>query len=172
MQLESLTHISENYEKPVHRTVLRIAIYICLLELLDLCLKAKKLKMSGLLLAVIGLFAAIVVGSLHLSDCDMRRIFIGFLSSASLISMFASPLCIINLVIQTRNIEFMPFYLSLSTFLMSTSFFLYGCFNSDPFVYVPNGMGTILGIVQLALYSYYKNKSREDCREPLIESCA
>lgn len=41
-----------------------------------------------------------------------------------------------NLVIQTKSVEFMPFYLSLSTFLMSGSFFLYGLFNSDAFVYV------------------------------------
>ncbi|KAA8524042.1 hypothetical protein F0562_010527 [Nyssa sinensis] len=108
--------------------------------------RAKKLRMSALLLAVFGLLAAIVVVSLNLSDRDMRRMFVGFLSGASLISMFASPLFIINLVIRTRSVEFMPFYLSLSTFLMSASFFLYGFFNSDPFIYVPNGMGTILGI--------------------------
>ncbi|OMO74661.1 hypothetical protein CCACVL1_16548 [Corchorus capsularis] len=34
--------------------------------------------------------------------------------------------------------------------------------------HVPNGIGTILGIVQLALYFYYKRKSVEDSREPLI----
>uniref|UniRef100_A0A5B6Z1F9 Bidirectional sugar transporter SWEET n=1 Tax=Davidia involucrata TaxID=16924 RepID=A0A5B6Z1F9_DAVIN len=134
--------------------------------------KAKKLRILALLLAVFGLFAAIAVGSLNLSDRDIRHMFIGFLSGASLISMFASPLFIINLVIRTRSVEFMPFCLSLSTFLMSTSFFLYGYFNLDPFVYVPNGIGTILGIVQLVLYSHYKNTSREDCREPLIVSYA
>uniref|UniRef100_A0A5B6Z1F8 Putative bidirectional sugar transporter SWEET2 n=1 Tax=Davidia involucrata TaxID=16924 RepID=A0A5B6Z1F8_DAVIN len=131
-----------------------------------------QLRILALLLAVFGLFAAIAVGSLNLSDRDIRHMFIGFLSGASLISMFASPLFIINLVIRTRSVEFMPFCLSLSTFLMSTSFFLYGYFNLDPFVYVPNGIGTILGIVQLVLYSHYKNTSREDCREPLIVSYA
>lgn len=126
-----------------------------------------------------------------------------------------------NLVIRTKSVEFMPFYLSLSTFLMSSCFFLYGLFNYDPFIYVsfpqhivcsslslslyflislipilyqfsflyvglcifprvnilflyefqvPNGMGTILGIVQLVLYFYYSNRSREDSREPLIVS--
>ena len=30
----------------------------------------------------------------------------------------------------------MPFYLSLSTLLMSASFLAYGIFNNDPFVYV------------------------------------
>lgn len=132
--------------------------------------KVKKLRMLGLLLAVFVLFAIVVAGSLQMIDHMMRWIFVGSLSGASLVSMFASPLFIINLVIRTKSVEFMPFYLSLSTFLMSSCFFLYGLFNYDPFIYVPNGMGTILGIVQLVLYFYYSNRSREDSREPLIVS--
>ncbi|XVF04441.1 hypothetical protein REPUB_Repub05bG0083100 [Reevesia pubescens] len=134
--------------------------------------KEKKMRMLGLLLAVFSLIAIIIAGSLQIVDREARWIFVGLLSCASLISMFASPLFIINLVIQTKSVEFMPFYLSLSTFLMSTSFFLYGIFNSDGFIYVPNGLGTILGIVQLALYFHYKRKSVEDSRAPLIVSHA
>ncbi|KAJ6895010.1 hypothetical protein NC652_028682 [Populus alba x Populus x berolinensis] len=97
---------------------------------------------------------------------------VGSLTVVSLISMFASPLFIINLVIRTKSVEFMPFYLSLSTFLMSSSFVLYGLLNFDAFVYVPNGIGTILGIIQLALYVHYKKKSTQDSIEPLIASHA
>ncbi|KAL8209085.1 hypothetical protein R6Q57_008497 [Mikania cordata] len=134
--------------------------------------KHQKFKMSGFLLAVFGLFAVIVIGSLLVTDLELRHLIIGFLSCATLISMFASPLSVMNVVIQTRSVEFMPFYLSLSTFLMSTSFLLYGIFNFDPFIYVPNGIGTILGIAQLMLYFYYNNQSKQETREPLIESVA
>ncbi|GLU17778.1 hypothetical protein SLE2022_341320 [Rubroshorea leprosula] len=130
--------------------------------------KDSKFRMLGLLLAVFGLFAAIVAGSLQIVNGGIRQIVVGLLSCCALISMFASPLFVINLVIRTKSVEFMPFYLSLSTFLMSTSFFLYGVLNDDTFVYVPNGIGTILGIVQLVLYFYYK--SREDSKEPLLVS--
>ncbi|XP_040369942.1 bidirectional sugar transporter SWEET3a-like [Rosa chinensis] len=41
-----------------------------------------------------------------------------------------------KLVIKTRSIEFMPFYLSLETLLMSLSFSAYGLFREDPFIYV------------------------------------
>ncbi|KAJ6724672.1 RAG1-ACTIVATING PROTEIN 1 [Salix viminalis] len=131
-----------------------------------------KVRTLVLLLAVLSLFAIIAVGSLQISDRMIRWILVGSLTVVSLISMFASPLFIINLVIQTKSVEFMPFYLSLSTFLMSTSFLLYGLLNFDAFVYVPNGIGTILGIIQLTLYFHYKKKSTQDSMEPLIVSHA
>ncbi|KAL5772086.1 hypothetical protein ACOSP7_011689 [Xanthoceras sorbifolium] len=134
--------------------------------------KAKKIKMSGLLVSVFALFAIIAYVSMELLDSQASQIFVGCLTVASLISMFASPLFIIKLVIKTRSVEFMPFSLSLSTFLMSLSFFAYGMFKDDPFIYVPNGIGTILGIVQLILYSHYSSKSDERSREPLLDSYA
>ncbi|KAL9455831.1 hypothetical protein AB3S75_005122 [Citrus x aurantiifolia] len=134
--------------------------------------KAIKLKISGLLIAVFLVFLAIVFTSMEVFQSNGRRLFVGYLSVVSLISMFASPLFIIKLVIKTRSVEFMPFYLSLSTFLMSLSFLAYGMFKDDPFIYVPNGIGTLLGIVQLMLYSYYSTKSGEVSRQPLIDSFA
>ncbi|KEH19191.1 putative SWEET sugar transporter [Medicago truncatula] len=132
--------------------------------------KPKKVRMFGLLLAVLGIFVIILVGSLKITDSSIRRILVGCLSCASLISMFASPLFIIKLVIRTKSVEFMPFYLSFSTFLMSISFFLYGLLSDDAFIYVPNGIGTVLGMIQLILYFYYKRSSSDDSTEPLIVS--
>ncbi|KAH7545085.1 bidirectional sugar transporter SWEET2a isoform X2 [Ziziphus jujuba] len=134
--------------------------------------RAIKLRMTGLLLAAFALFAIIVFVSMRMFDVDERQIFVGYLSVVSLISMFASPLFIIELVIKTRSVEFMPFYLSLSTFLMSLSFSLYGMFKYDPFIYVPNGIGTVLGLVQLILYYYFSSSYGEDSEEFLIDSYA
>jgi solute carrier family 50 protein (sugar transporter) len=128
--------------------------------------------MFAWLIAILGIFAMILLGSLQIDDVIMRRLFVGVLSCASLISMFASPLFIIKLVIQTKSVEFMPFYLSLSTFLMSTSFLIYGLLSDDIFIYLPNGIGTILGMIQLILFFYYESKSRIDGGEPLIVSYA
>ncbi|KAG2305608.1 hypothetical protein Bca52824_025356 [Brassica carinata] len=133
--------------------------------------KKNKMRMLVLLLVVFAVVGLIVAGSLQIPDKLTRWYFVGFLSCASLVSMFASPLFVINLVIRTKSVEFMPFYLSLSTFLLSGSFLLYGLFNSDAFVYTPNGIGTVLGIVQLSLYCYYHRSSvEEETKEPLIVS--
>ncbi|CAI0452051.1 unnamed protein product [Linum tenue] len=136
--------------------------------------KSKKLKMSVLLVLVFALFAGIAFVSLRFLDSHTRQLFIGYLSVFSLISMFASPLFIINLVVKTRSVEYMPFFLSLATFLMSLSFFAYGMLKGDGFIsasllmQVPNGIGTILGVVQLALYYHYSSKYDDSSREPLL----
>ncbi|XP_038981757.1 bidirectional sugar transporter SWEET2a-like isoform X2 [Phoenix dactylifera] len=128
----------------------------------------RRMKMSGLLIAVFCVFSLIIYVSLELFDHQARQTLVGYLSVASLISMFASPLFIIHLVIQTRSVEFMPFYLSLATFLMSVSFFAYGMLLHDFFIYIPNGIGTVLGVIQLLVYAYYSRKSREESRLPLL----
>ncbi|KAF7078462.1 hypothetical protein CFC21_082889 [Triticum aestivum] len=129
----------------------------------------KRLKVSVLLAGVFCVFGLIVYVSMALFDHKPRRTFVGYLSVASLIFMFASPLSIINLVIRTKSVEYMPFYLSLSMSLMSMSFFAYGALLDDFFIYVPNGIGTILGVIQLLLYAYYSRKgSRDEARRPLL----
>lgn len=60
--------------------------------------------MFGLLLAVLGIVALIIAGSLQISDFVLRHILIGCLSCASLVSMFASPLFVIVRTSDTRLI--------------------------------------------------------------------
>ncbi|XP_073308772.1 bidirectional sugar transporter SWEET2a-like isoform X2 [Primulina huaijiensis] len=134
--------------------------------------KGRKIKMLGLLLAVFSAFGIIVFLSLHVFQPPNRQLFVGYLSVFSLISMFASPLFVINLVVRTKSVEYMPFYLSLATFLMSGAFFAYGLLKHDSFVSVPNGIGAILGIIQLVLYLHYSKISEEASRRLLLESHA
>ncbi|CAH9114271.1 unnamed protein product [Cuscuta epithymum] len=133
---------------------------------------AKKLKMMGSVLSILAVFALIASVSLCIYEPPGRQIFVGCLSVLSLISMFASPLFIINMVIKTRSVEYMPFYLSLATFLMSLSFFVYGLSMHDIFISAPNGIGAILGVVQLVLYFWYMERSQDESRRKLLESCA
>ncbi|XP_039004296.1 bidirectional sugar transporter SWEET2a-like [Hibiscus syriacus] len=130
--------------------------------------KPMKVEDAGFLVSVSAIFAAIVFVSLRFLDAPSRQHSVGYLSVASLISMFASPLLIINLVIKTRSVEYMPFSLSLATFLMSLAFFVYGMSKHDAFIYVPNGIGTGLGTLQLALYAYFNEAAREELKHLLI----
>ncbi|KQK08221.1 bidirectional sugar transporter SWEET2a [Brachypodium distachyon] len=128
----------------------------------------KRLKVSVLLAGVFCLFGLIMYVSMALFDHKPRQTFVGYLSVVSLICMFASPLSIIKLVIKTKSVEYMPFYLSLAMSLMSASFFAYGVLLHDFFIYIPNGIGTILGVIQLLLYAYFRKGSKEEARRPLL----
>ncbi|KAI9200692.1 hypothetical protein LWI28_011724 [Acer negundo] len=120
--------------------------------------KKEKAKIFGLLIFVLSVFAAVALVSLLAMHGNTRKIFCGFAAAIFSIIMYASPLSIVRMVIKTKSVEFMPFFLSLFVFLCGTSWFIYGLLGRDPFVAVPNGFGSGLGTVQLILYFIYRNK--------------
>ncbi|KAK4853527.1 hypothetical protein QYF36_010586 [Acer negundo] len=62
------------------------------------------------------------------------------------------------MVIKTKSVEFMPFFLSLSVFLCGSSWFIFGLLGRDPFIVVSSGFGSGMGTVQLIFYFIYRNK--------------
>ncbi|XP_023750431.1 bidirectional sugar transporter SWEET4 isoform X1 [Lactuca sativa] len=87
-----------------------------------------------------------------------RSAIVGSISVAANILMYASPLSVMKLVITTKSVEYMPFLLSLFCFSNGLCWFLYALFPFDPFIAVPNGIGALLGILQLLLYAtFYKS---------------
>ncbi|KAK2406310.1 bidirectional sugar transporter SWEET5 [Trifolium repens] len=72
------------------------------------------------------------------------------------IMMYVSPLTIMENVIKTKSVKYMPFWLALANFLNGccwTTFALIHPFNI--YILVGNGIGAISGLVQLLLYAYY-----------------
>ncbi|XP_031389986.1 bidirectional sugar transporter SWEET1-like isoform X2 [Punica granatum] len=123
--------------------------------------KREKAKILGLLTFVIAVFSAVAFISLFALHGNKRKLFCGFAATIFSIIMYASPLSIMRLVIRTKSVEFMPFFLSLFVFLCGTSWFIYGLLGRDPFVAVPNGFGSGLGTVQLILYAIYRKNKGE-----------
>ncbi|PSS17489.1 Bidirectional sugar transporter like [Actinidia chinensis var. chinensis] len=115
-------------------------------------------KITGLFTSVLGVFSSVALISVFALHDNNRRLFCGLAASLFSIVMYASPLSIIRMVIKTKSVEFMPFFLSLFVFLCGTSWFIYGLLGRDPFVAVPNGFGCGLGTVQLILYAMYRDK--------------
>ncbi|OEL38692.1 Bidirectional sugar transporter SWEET3b [Dichanthelium oligosanthes] len=105
----------------------------------------------------------------------MRKIFVGSVGLVASISMYSSPMFSnvfiavflkmdfseLNLylqkqVIMTKSVEFMPFYLSLFSFLSSSLWMIYGLLGKDLFIASPNFIGVPMGILQLVLYCIYR----------------
>ncbi|XP_010260493.1 PREDICTED: bidirectional sugar transporter SWEET1-like [Nelumbo nucifera] len=135
--------------------------------------KKEKARVAALLSFVLAVFSAVVVVSLCALHGNTRKIFCGFAATIFSIIMYASPLSIMRIVIKTKSVEFMPFFLSLFVFLCGTSWFIYGLLGRDPFIAVPNGFGCGLGTLQLILYAIYrKNKggAEEEAQKSVDDS--
>ncbi|XP_054799476.1 bidirectional sugar transporter SWEET1-like isoform X2 [Prosopis cineraria] len=120
--------------------------------------KKEKAKILGLFALVLAVFSAVVFVSLFALHGGPRKLFCGLAATIFSIIMYGSPLSIMRLVIRTKSVEFMPFFLSLFVFLCGTSWFTYGLLGRDPFVAVPNGVGSALGATQLVLYMIYRDR--------------
>ncbi|KAL6193737.1 hypothetical protein ACLB2K_034821 [Fragaria x ananassa] len=105
--------------------------------------------------------AAILVTWLALKG-DTRISAIGFLGAGLNIIMYASPLAAMKTVVTTKSVEYMPFWLSFFFFLNGGVWLFYAWLEQDYFLGVPNGMGFLLGAVQLVLYWIYKKPAKKE----------
>lgn len=75
--------------------------------------------------------------------------------------MFAAPLAVMNQVIITQSVRYMPFLLSLTSFLCASVWLVWAFIAKDYFVMIPNVLGTIFGTIQLLIYGLYWRMSDE-----------
>ncbi|KAG6632796.1 hypothetical protein CIPAW_12G003100, partial [Carya illinoinensis] len=119
--------------------------------------QARMLTLMLLLLLNFGGFCVILLLSRFLAEGPNRVRVLGWVCVALSISVFAAPLSIMRVVIRTKSVEFMPFTLSLFLTLSAITWLLYGILLRDLYVALPNILGFILGVLQMALYVIYKN---------------
>ncbi|CAM0874925.1 unnamed protein product [Alopecurus aequalis] len=122
--------------------------------------KSARLFTAKLFLGLdVGLFGLIALVTMLVSTGGLRVQVVGWICVAVALGVFAAPLSIIRLVIRTKSVEFMPFSLSFFLVLSAVIWFAYGALKKDVFVAVPNVLGFVFGIAQMALYMAYRNKN-------------
>ncbi|GLT32215.1 hypothetical protein SLA2020_068960 [Shorea laevis] len=127
--------------------------------------KKEKAKILGLFAFILTVFSAIALVSVLALHGKARMLFCGLAATIFSITMYASPLSIMRLVIKTKSVEYMPFFLSLFVFLCGTSWFIFGLLGRDPFIAIPNGFGCGLGAIQLILYFIYRKNQGDPKKE-------
>eukprot|EP00250_Pteridium_aquilinum_P000081 c100_g1_i1 orf=58-807(-) len=133
----------------------------CALQAFYLCLylwfanKQQRVKVVCLLGLSCMAVLIIVVTTLFFIRATIRILIMGILSDVSTIAVYYSPLTIVGLVIKTKSVEFMPFWLTFFLCLAACIWTTYGVILRDLFVEVPNAIGVLLGFVQLFLYIIY-----------------
>ncbi|XP_027160986.1 bidirectional sugar transporter SWEET17-like [Coffea eugenioides] len=118
-------------------------------------MKGKTAVLAGAL--DVGFLAAAILATQFLTTGDTRIDVIGYMSSGLNIIMYGSPLAAMKTVVTTKSVEYMPFLLSFFLFLNGGIWTFYAVLVQDWFLGVPNGIGFILGTVQLVLYAIYRN---------------
>ncbi|KAI3960422.1 hypothetical protein MKW98_017146 [Papaver atlanticum] len=111
-------------------------------------------KLVTLIMAPL-MFAMLVVIcclTFELEDRLVRKAIVGSIGLVVSIAMYGSPLVAVERVLRTKSVEYMPFNLSLFSFLTSLSWLVYGLLGNDILLASPNFLGVPLGILQLVVY--------------------
>ncbi|XP_072137709.1 sugar transporter SWEET1 isoform X1 [Mobula birostris] len=112
------------------------------------------------LLARVGL-AALALASfyLYLSTVvqvpDVRLSQLGLVCCTFTIGMYLSPLADLAKIIHTRSTKCLSFWLTVATFLTSTSWTLYGFHLSDFYIVIPNAPGIVTSLIRFWLFWNY-----------------
>nr|XP_047905090.1 sugar transporter SWEET1 [Anser cygnoides] len=111
------------------------------------------------LLKVLGLLALLAAGygffTCLTPDEDTRQSYLGLFCSTFTIAMYVSPLADLAKVIRSRSTRCLSFPLTVTTFLASSSWTLYGLQLSDLYIMVPNVPGIVTSVVRLWLFWRY-----------------
>ncbi|KAI3780113.1 hypothetical protein L2E82_10020 [Cichorium intybus] len=113
-----------------------------------------------ILSATMVLCLVISLGSFFFLEGVNRALVVGWICVGVSVCVFAAPLTIVFQVVKTKSVDFMPLPLSCFLTLSAMTWFAYGMFTADLCVTVPNVLGFVLGIIQMALYKYYKQRSK------------
>ncbi|XP_020251453.1 bidirectional sugar transporter SWEET14-like [Asparagus officinalis] len=119
--------------------------------------KAKINTIKWMLLLNVILFSLILLISLLFFKGADRVKVVGWFNMSFSVSVFAAPLSIIRLVIRTKSVEFMPFFLSFFLTMSAIAWFFYGLLTRDVYVATPNILGFTFGVIQMILYIVYKD---------------
>jgi solute carrier family 50 (sugar transporter) len=124
--------------------------------------KDEREKLKNIVKVLLGL-SALVVSVVVLNWLfTYKSTNILFISVITLnICMFGGPLSNLFTVIKKKDSSSMPFLLSVATFACGCLWFLWGILQGKVAVYVPNGIGIGLGLVQLYVIKKY-SKEREE----------
>ncbi|XP_071695797.1 bidirectional sugar transporter SWEET6b-like [Rutidosis leptorrhynchoides] len=122
----------------------------------------KRMRVILVLVVEIIFLTGLVVLVLTLThSTKTRSAIVGGICIFGNISMYASPLSVMKMVITTKSVEYMPFLLSLFCFANGVCWFSYALIRFDPFVAVPNGLGALFGLAQLILYATFYKSTKE-----------
>ncbi|CAN4099323.1 unnamed protein product [Withania somnifera] len=147
-------------------------IYVSIFFIFSDWSKRRKIIIA-LIIEVIFMAILIVVTLTFLHGTKNRSMLIGIIAIVFNVIMYTSPLTVMKKVITTKSVKYMPFYLSLANFANGLVWTSYALFKFDPYILIPNGLGSLSGLVQLILFAvFYRTTNWNDDDEKEVELSA
>ncbi|KAK1433808.1 hypothetical protein QVD17_10725 [Tagetes erecta] len=122
----------------------------------------RKKIINVLIIEAVFTIAVVVVTLVCFHTYASRSMIVGMICIFFTILMYVSPLTVMKMVIKTKSVKYMPLTLSVATFANSIVWCVYALLQFDPYILVPNALGSLSAIVQLILYAAYYNSTNWD----------
>lgn len=104
------------------------------------------------------LIAIVSLGRPYITD-NARLLTIGIAANLNLCFFYGAPLSKIATVIKTKSSNAIHVGTMVTTLLNGIFWFSYGCVIGNKFIFVPNGLGALLGAIQFLLYLIFPRES-------------
>ncbi|KAJ3044804.1 hypothetical protein HDV00_000681 [Rhizophlyctis rosea] len=98
-----------------------------------------------------GMISFIVLPDHVANGVAIAKTLMGAISTFVLLGLYSSPLLTLYTVVKQRNSETISYPLAIASLVNGALWFVYGLAVGDYFVWVPNGIGAILAVVQIVL---------------------
>mmetsp|Transcript_46032 Transcript_46032/g.107979 ORF Transcript_46032/g.107979 Transcript_46032/m.107979 type:complete len:238 (-) Transcript_46032:289-1002(-) len=116
------------------------------------CPKGRKAYLRSLVVVGSFFMSLACYGAAYHMEEDDGVYFIGHVNNVVSVLCYLAPLATLQVVLDTKNAESIPFMVAVMNLFSSLSWFLYGVLLDDNFLQVPNFLGFLLSALQLALY--------------------
>ncbi|WVZ76687.1 hypothetical protein U9M48_024640 [Paspalum notatum var. saurae] len=121
--------------------------------------RRKVLLLLAAEVAFVGAVTALVLSLAHTHE--RRSMIVGILCVLFGTGMYAAPLSVMKMVIQTKSVEYMPLFLSLASLVNGICWTAYALIRFDLYITIPNGLGVLFAVGQLVLYAIYYKSTQE-----------
>lgn len=103
-------------------------------------------------------------------DTNTRQLIVGCVVNANLLFFYGAPLSTIFKVLKTRSSISIHIATMVTNTLNGSFWTAYGFAVKDPFIYVPNGLGALLGVIQFCLcFLFPRRQSNDVDGQPAVE---
>ncbi|KAM0888375.1 hypothetical protein ACQ4PT_028418 [Festuca glaucescens] len=123
---------------------------------------AARRRVLLILVAEVAFVAAVAALVLNLAHTHTHRsMVVGILCVFFEAGMYAAPLSVMKMVIQTKSVEYMPLFMSLASLACGISWTAYALIKFDIYITIPNVLGVLFAVGQVIMYAiYYKSTQK------------